>query len=198
MPTLSLPAISVVACSLPRVITAQRTRETQHTRVDTISTASTSAAGKQPIPFYTTRLVYVIYDTYIDFQGLVERIDFHKFFNMTFAEPVAAESNAPPRPGNSLELSLIAGQFVFLNNNADSGSTQLKWDAYQFQEQLLARLHIGDKLTITFAPGLLNFNDASSGGTPGPHGTIVPPPAVQGQTFDGTPGSTFGNTLANS
>jgi hypothetical protein len=162
----------------------------------------TFIAGKQPLPFYTTRLVYVIYDTYIDFQGLVERIDFHKFFNMTFAEPVAAEGNAPPpappRPGNSLELSLIAGQFVFLNNNADSGSTQLKWDAYQFQEQLLARLHIGDKLTITFAPGLLNFNDASSGGTLGPHGTIVPPPAVQGQTFDGTPGSTFGNTLANS
>jgi len=156
--------------------------------VDTISTASTSAAGKQPIPFYTTRLVYVIYDTYIDFQGLVERIDFHKFFNMTFAEPVAAESNAPPRPGNSLELSLIAGQFVFLNNNADSGSTQLKWDAYQFQEQLLARLHIGDKLTITVAPGFLSFNDASSGGSPGPHGAIVSPAAMTGQTFanDGT------------
>jgi hypothetical protein len=78
----------------------------------------TFIAGKQPMPFYTTRLVYVIYDTYIDFEGLVERIDFHKFFNMTFAEPVAAEGNAPPpappRPGNSLELSLIAGQFVFL------------------------------------------------------------------------------------
>ena len=78
----------------------------------------TFIAGKQPIPFYTTRLVYVIYDTYIDLRGLVERIDFHKFFNMTFAEPVAAEGNAPPpappRLGNSLELSLIAGQFVFL------------------------------------------------------------------------------------
>ena len=148
----------------------------------------TFIAGKQRLPFYTTRLAYVIYDADIDFQGLVERIDFHKFFNMTFAEPVAAESNAPPRPGNSLELSLIAGQFVFLNNNADSGSTQLKWDAYQFQEQLLARLHIGDKLTITVAPGFLSFNDASSGGSPGPHGAIVSPAAMTGQTFanDGT------------
>jgi hypothetical protein len=111
-----------------------------------------------------------------------------KFFNMTFAEPVAAESNAPPRPGNSLELSLIARQFVFLNNNADSGSTQLKWDAYQFQEQLLARLHIGNKLTITVAPGFLSFNDASSGGSPGPHGAIVSLAAMTGQTFanDGT------------
>src|ERR1700724_2725859 len=166
----------------------------------------TFIAGKQPLPFYTTRLVYIIYDADIDFQGLVERIDFHKFFNMTFAEPVAAEGKegnapppAPPRSVNSLELSLIAGQFVFFNNNADSGSTQLKWDAYQFQEQLLARLHIGDKLTITFAPGLLNFNDASSGGSPGPHGAIVPPVQVQGQTFDQTRiTGAFGDTLANS
>jgi hypothetical protein len=166
----------------------------------------TFIAGKQPLPFYTTRLVYVIYDTYIDFEGLVERIDFHKFFTMTFAEPVAAEGKegnapapAPPRPGNSLELSLIAGQFVFNNNNADSGSTQLKWDAYQFQEQLLTRLHIGDKLTITLAPGFLSFNDASSGGSPGPHGTIVPPVQVQGQTFDQTRiTGAFGDTLANS
>ena len=168
----------------------------------------TFIAGKQPLPFYTTRLVYVIYDTYIDFQGLVERIDFHKFFNMTFAEPVAAEGKegnapppAPPRLGNSLELSLIAGQFVFNNNNADSGWTQLKWDAYQFQEQLLARLHIGDKLAITVAPGFLSFNDSSSGGMPGAHGAIVPPAQVQGQTFDQTTTGTpvaFGNTLANS
>src|ERR1700724_1188775 len=160
----------------------------------------TFIAGKQPMPFYTTRLVYVIYDTYIDFQGLVERIDFHKFFNMTFAEPVAAESNAPPRPGNSLELSLIAGQFVFNNNNANSGSTQLKWDSYQFQEQLLAKLKLGDKLAITFGPGFMSYNDSSSGGLAGAHGSIVPPAQVQGQTFDQTTtGSavTFGDTLAN-
>jgi hypothetical protein len=100
-----------------------------------------------------------------------------------------------------LELSLIADQFVFFNNNADSGSTQLKWDAYQFQEQLLARLHIGDKLTFTFAPDFLGYNDASSGGMPGAHGAIVPPAQVQGQTFEqtttGTP-VTFGKTLGNS
>ena len=82
---------------------------------------------------------------------------------------------APKAAGNSLELSLIAGQFIFNNNNANSGSTQLKWDSYQFQEQLLARLHIGDKLTFTVAPGFLSFNNSSSGGTPGPNGSIVPP-----------------------
>jgi hypothetical protein len=160
----------------------------------------TFIGGKQANPFYTTDLIY---DPDLDPQGLVERIDFHKFFNMTFGEPVAdgkegkAPPPAPPSPGNSLELSLIAGQFVFQNNNADSGSTQLKWDAYQFQEQLLAKLHIGDKLTITVAPGLLNFNNASSGGTPGAHGAIVPPVSTQGLTFDQSTGGA-GDTLANS
>jgi putative porin len=168
----------------------------------------TFIAGKQANPFYTTDLVY---DPEVDPQGLVERIDFDKFFNMTFGEPVAAEGKegkAPPplpaAPGNSLELSLIAGQFVFNNNNANSGSTQLKWDAYAFQEQLLARLHIGDKLTFTVAPGFLAYNDASSGGSPGAHGAIVPPVTVQGQTFDQTGTTTgfgtstaFGDTLAN-
>jgi hypothetical protein len=161
----------------------------------------TFIAGKQANPFYTTDLIY---DPDLDPQGLVERIDFHKFFNMTFGEPVAADGKegkapppAPPSPGNSLELSLIAGQFVFQNNNANSGSTQLKWDSYQFQEQLLAKLKLGDKLTITVAPGFLSFNNSSSGGTPGAHGTIVPPVSTQGLTFDQSTGGA-GDTLANS
>ena len=159
----------------------------------------TFVIGKQANPFYTTDLIY---DPEVDPIGLVERVDFDKFFNMSFGEPVAAEGKEgkapppPPGPGNSLELALIAGQFVFQNNNANSGSTQLKWDAYAFQEQLLARLHIGDKLTITEAPGFLCYNDASSGGTPGPHGTIIPPTQVQGLTFDQTTGGA-GDTLAN-
>jgi hypothetical protein len=162
--------------------------------------ALTFIAGKQANPFYTTDLIY---DPEVDPIGLVERIDFHKIFNMTFGEPVAAEGKegkapppAPPPPGNALELSLIAGQFVFQNNNANSGSTQLKWDSYQFQEQLLARLKIGDKLTITEAPGFLSFNDSSSGGTPGPHGSIVPPVSTQGLTFSQSTGGA-GDTLAN-
>jgi hypothetical protein len=161
--------------------------------------ALTFIAGKQANPFYTTDLIY---DPEVDPIGLVERIDFHKIFNMTFGEPVAAEGKegkapppAPP-PGNALELSLIAGQFVFQNNNANSGSTQLKWDSYQFQEQLLVKLKIGDKLSITEAPGFLSFNDSSSGGTPGPHGSIVPPVSTVGLTFDQSTGGA-GDTLAN-
>lgn len=163
--------------------------------------ALTFIAGKQANPFYTTDLVY---DPDVDPIGLVERIDFHKIFDMSFGEPVAAEGKegkapppAPPAPGNALELSLIAGQFVFQNNNANSGSTQLKWDAYAFQQQLLAKLKIGDKLSITFAPGFLAYNNASSGGTPGVHGAIVPPVSTSGLTFDQSTGGA-GDTLANS
>jgi len=166
----------------------------------------TFIAGKQANPFYTTDLIY---DPDLDPIGLVERVDFDKFFNLTFGEPVAEGKEAkaplpPPPPANSLELALIAGQFVFNNNNANSGSTQLKWDSYAFQQQLLARLHLGDKLTITEAPGFLAYNDASSGGSPGVHGSIVPPVTVQGQTFSQTGTTTgfgtataFGDTLAN-
>jgi polyhydroxyalkanoate synthesis regulator phasin len=141
----------------------------------------TFVAGKQANPFYTTDLVY---DTDIEPTGLVERIDFDKLFNLTFGEPVVGEGKegkAPPpapapAPGNSLELALIAGQFIFFNNNADSGNTQLKWDAYQFQQQLLARLHIGDDLTLTWAPGFIIDNDAAVGATAvDSKGNLVPP-----------------------
>jgi hypothetical protein len=139
----------------------------------------TFIGGKQANPFYTTDLVY---DIDIEPAGLVERIDFHKFFNLTFGEPIAAEGKegkappAAPAAGNSLELSLIAGQFIAFNNNANSGNTQLKWDAYQFQQQLLAKLHIGDKLTLTWAPGFIAYDDAAVGATAvDSKGNLVPP-----------------------
>jgi hypothetical protein len=152
--------------------------------------ALTFIAGKQANPFYTTDLIY---DPDISPAGLVERIDFDKIFNLSFGEPVAegkegkAPPPPPPGPGNSLELALIAGQFVAFNNNADSGLTGLKWDAYQFQQQLLAKLHLGDKLTFTLAPGFIAYNNAMLGSTATtnapfvfdgvviPAGTFVPP-----------------------
>ena len=148
--------------------------------------AFTFIVGKQANPFYTTDLIY---DPEVDPAGLVERVDFDKLFNLSWGEPVAAEGKEakapatppPPAPGISLELALIAGQFIFNNNNADSGNTQLKWDAYQFQQQLLARLHIGDKLTITWAPGFLADNDASVGATAvAANGNLILPAAGSG------------------
>ncbi|HYY31009.1 MAG TPA: putative porin [Chthoniobacterales bacterium] len=153
--------------------------------------AFTFIVGKQANPFYTTDLIY---DPEISPAGLVERVDFDKIFDLSWGEPVAAEGKEgkappppPPAPGVSLQLALIAGQFVTFNNNADSGLTGLKWDAYQFQQQLLAKLKIGDKLTITLGPGLLAYNNAMIGSTATttapfvsngvvyPAGTYIPP-----------------------
>jgi Putative porin len=137
----------------------------------------TFIVGKQPNPFYTTDLIY---DPEIDPTGLVERVDFDKLFNFSFGEPVATDGKegkaSVSPPGASLELALIGAQFIFENNNADSGNSQIKWDAYQFQQQLLARLHVGDKLTFTFAPGMLVDNDAAVGATTvSSNGALVPP-----------------------
>lgn len=135
--------------------------------------------GKQANPFYTTDLVW---DSDIEPIGLVERIDFHKFFNMTFGEPgLSKEGKAtvvppPPPPGNAFELSLIAGQFVFQNNNLNAGNDQLKYDAYQFETQLLARLKLGPNLAFTVAPGVFVTNDAAVGATAvDSHGRLIPP-----------------------
>src|SRR3984893_15363123 len=130
--------------------------------------AVTLIAGKQANPFYTTDLFW---GPDANPSGLVERIDFHKFINMTFGEPVAADgkegkTTAPPPetpPGNALEVSLVAGQFIFFNNNLDAANTQLTWDAYQFETQLLTKLKLGKELTVTVAPALFITNDASVG-----------------------------------
>jgi len=129
----------------------------------------TFIAGKQANPFYTTDMIY---DPEVDPTGLVERIDFHKLFNMSFGEPTAGLSKdgksapLPPQTSeNGLELSLIAGQFIFEDNSENSGNTQLKWDAYQFQTQLLAKLKLGKNFSITVAPGIFITNDAAVGAT---------------------------------
>jgi hypothetical protein len=141
----------------------------------------TFIAGKRANPFYTTDMVW---DPEVDPTGLVERIDFHKFFNITFGEPVTGyskEGKAPPPPaapasGNTLEVSLIAGQFIFFDNNEDAANTQLKYGAYQFVQQLLTRLKIGNKLTFTLAPELFVTNDASVRATAvNSAGTLIPP-----------------------
>jgi len=61
---------------------------------------------------------------------------------------------------------LIAGQFIFFNNNADSPYSFDKTDAYQFETQLLARLKLfNGALTITEGPALWIANDAGLGPT---------------------------------
>jgi len=137
----------------------------------------TFIVGKQANPFYTTDLEW---DSDFEPVGLVERIDFHKFFNMSFGEPGLSKEGkapvAPPAPRNAFELSLIAGQFVFQNNNLNASNSQLKFDAYQFVTQLLTRLKLGSNFAFTFSPGLFVTNDAAAGATAvDANGRLIPP-----------------------
>src|SRR4030088_2243698 len=135
----------------------------------------TIIAGKQDNPFYTTDLFY---DPSIYPQGLVERIDFDKLFGWNSAgEPVGYSKEGktpPPAPAkhpSAFELSLIAGQFIFYDNNEYNFSSNLKNDSYLFEEQLLARYRT-DWFSITVAPSLFIANAAGYG-----HDTVANGPA---------------------
>jgi polyhydroxyalkanoate synthesis regulator phasin len=130
----------------------------------------TFVAGKQNNPFYTTELNWAP-DT--GPTGLVERIDFHRLFGwMSGGEPAgySKEGKTPPPPpppgGFPLELSLIAGQFIFYNNNADSGVSFDKTDAFMFNTQLLGKYKLfGGNVSITLGPQVQIWNDAGLGPT---------------------------------
>jgi hypothetical protein len=135
----------------------------------------TVIAGKQANPFYTTDLFW---DPDVFPQGLVERIDFHKLFDLSFGEPgyskggKAPVAALPEAPRNALELSLIAGQFIFFDNNESNRNTSatgnINTDAYEFETQLLARLKLGKNFALTVAPAVFLTNDAEVGAAGNP------------------------------
>jgi hypothetical protein len=128
----------------------------------------TFVIGKQNNPFYTTELNWA---PDVGPAGIVERIDFHRLFGWgSGGEPAgySKEGKAPPPApapsGFPLELSLIAGQFIFYNNNADSSLSFNKTDAFFFDAQLLARLKLlHNAVTVTFGPQVQIWNDAGLG-----------------------------------
>jgi polyhydroxyalkanoate synthesis regulator phasin len=130
----------------------------------------TFVIGKQNNPFYATELNWA---PDVGPTGLVERIDFHSLLGWGAPGEPAGYSNegkaAPPAPApgvNPFELSLIAGQFVFYNNNADSSLSYNKTDSYMFETQLLGRLHLfNNALSIVEAPSVQIWNEAGLGPT---------------------------------
>ena len=134
----------------------------------------TLIAGKQDNPFYATDLFW---DPNMYPQGLVERIDFDQLFGWNSAgEPVSysKEGKAPPpvkKSHGAFELALIAGQFIFYDNNEYNFDSDLKNDSYLFEEQLLARYRT-DWFSITLAPSLFIANAAGYG-----HDTVANGPA---------------------
>jgi Putative porin len=143
----------------------------------------TLIAGKFDNPFYATDLFW---DPNIYPQGLVERIDFDKLFGWNSAgEPVSysKEGKGPPPPAAKhpgiFELALIAGQFIFYDNNEYNFDSDLKNDSYLFEEQLLARYRT-DWYSITVAPSLFIANAAGYG-----HDTVANGPAGNFSSVNG-------------
>jgi hypothetical protein len=130
----------------------------------------TFVVGKQNNPFYTTELNW---QPDMGPTGLVERFDFHRLFGwISGGEPVgySKEGKAPPPPpaqgGFPFELSLIAGQFIFYNNNADSSISFNKTDSFMFDTQLLGKVKLfGDAVAFTLGPQIQIWNNAGLGPT---------------------------------
>src|SRR6266436_7946039 len=136
----------------------------------------TVIAGKQDVPFYATNLFW---DSIKMFpQGLVERIDFDQLLGWNSGgEPVSYSKEGkalPPAAAKhhgAFELALIAGQFIFYDNNEYNFDSDLKNDSYLFEEQLVARYKT-DLFSITVAPSLFIANAAGYG-----HDTVANGPA---------------------
>src|ERR1700746_4127469 len=130
----------------------------------------TFVIGKQNNPFYATELNWA---SDVGPTGLVERVDFHRLFGWDAGGEPAGYSKEgktpPPAPAPSgipINLSLIAGQFIFFNNNADSSGAFDKTDAYMFDTQLLTKVKLfGGNVSITFGPQVQIWNDAGLGPT---------------------------------
>ena len=136
----------------------------------------TVIAGKQDLPFYATTLFWDQIKMFP--QGLVERIDFDQLLGWNSGgEPVSyskdgkAPPSAPAKHYGAFELALIAGQFIFYDNNEYNFDSDLKNDSYFFEEQLLARYKT-DWFSITLAPSLFIANAAGYG-----HDTVANGPA---------------------
>jgi hypothetical protein len=103
----------------------------------------TIIAGKQDVPFYATNLFWDPIKMFP--QGLSGTDRFRSVGRNSAGEPVnySKEGKAPPpsarKNRGAFELALIAGQFIFYDNNEYNFDSDLKNDSYLFEEQLLAR-----------------------------------------------------------
>jgi hypothetical protein len=124
--------------------------------------------GKFKNPFYTTDLVW---DADINPQGAMETIAFHKMGFGGSGGPTGDSSKdgkafAPSevRSEPPWELTLVAGQFIFDDNNEFALDSDLSTDAYLFVEQLIATWKFNKDTSITVAPAFMTFTAADLAG----------------------------------
>lgn len=101
----------------------------------------TIIGGKEANPFYTTELVW---DADINPQGFVEILDVGKALF----------------PDSKFSLQLIAGQFIFSDNNEFGVDSDLSTDAWLFAQQVKASYKFDSNTSATFAPGFMTYTAA--------------------------------------
>ena len=128
----------------------------------------TVVGGKQPNPFYTTDLVW---DSDINPDGFTQKIEFHKLFASRGSESVSysdgkmiSSSTSSVRILPPWELSLVAGQFVFLDNNENNFDNDSSTDAWLFVTQLQGSYKFNNDLKLTVAPGYMAYTASDLSG----------------------------------
>lgn len=129
---------------------------------------ATLILGKQNNPFYSTDLLW---DTQVNPSGAVEKIAFHKLFGGGSTKEevtgyskdgkaiVSSGSKAVELPW---ELSFVAGQFVFDDNNAYNDGYKNNRGAYLYVQQLLGTYKFTKDVSASVAPTFLTYNGASA------------------------------------
>ena len=120
--------------------------------------------GKQAQPFYVTDMMW---DPDVQPAGVVERISFHKLFGRGAAGPTGGYSKDGPTTeapevysNSSWELSLVAGQLAYSDNNEFNVGTDLKTDGYLFIQQLIGTYRFNKDVSVTLAPGYMVWTAA--------------------------------------
>ena len=127
----------------------------------------TLTGGKVPNPFYTTELVW---DNDINPSGFTEQLAFHKLFGAAAdaggydkdGKVVAGTAQASP-----WELTLVAGQFIFDDNNEGGGRDpgikdhDQTTDAWLFETQLIGAYRFSPNVKATIAPAWMVYTAGS-------------------------------------
>ena len=125
----------------------------------------TITGGKFANPFYTTELLW---DSDINPTGVAEVIAFHHLIDDADGTGGTAKDGKTSKAMIATErpwtLSLVAGQFIFQDNNESNGPDgDSSTDAYLFQTQLIGSYKFG-RTKVTLAPGWLTYINGSLNG----------------------------------
>jgi hypothetical protein len=126
--------------------------------------AFTFIGGKFTNPFYTTDLVW---DADITPNGITEIIRFDQLFGAEAEEEVGYSKDGKTvvskavKSERNWELSLIAGQFIFDDNNENNFDNDQATDAYVFETQLLGSYKFDNGVKVTAGPAWLVENAGS-------------------------------------